>query len=540
MIQNRGRRVLSLVTLVALAAFAFDTWAADANGANATKSTPSTLAARIDAYISQPRFSAAAWGIKIMSLDSGRTIYAHNPDKLMTPASTGKLYTAALALSTFGAKYRVPTSLFASARPQRTGTLDGDLILYGYGDPTLGIAGRTGWDDQLAAALGKHGVRRVHGDLIADDSYFATPPIGSGWEAGDLQTWFAAPASTLSVAENIVRVTIGPGKAVGDPARIAFEPDLAALPLVNQLRTVARGTRTDINLYRAPGSPQLHVFGSIVQSTNQRNYRISIADPARLAGDFLRAALVRHGIDFDGEVRTVHWPREGGPFDPEAVEHIADVWSPPLGDIVHSGLKRSQNLYLQNLLLMVGAKAAYDNRPEDGSAPPFRSSEAWGTRAMKAWLDRIGAPDSVVLMEEGAGLSRKDLTTPAALTGLLIHAARQPWGAVIRDALPSAGVDGSLIGRMRNTAAQGKVHAKSGSMRYTEALAGYVTTAAGEHLAFALMLNNYHPPKRHGNGRVRGRDALDAIAILLAESTEPRAAVVIPAPVGEPNEGGKD
>jgi D-alanyl-D-alanine carboxypeptidase/D-alanyl-D-alanine-endopeptidase (penicillin-binding protein 4) len=93
---------------------------------------------------------------------------------------------------------------------------------------------------------------------------------------------------------------------------------------------------------------------------------------------------------------------------------------------------------------------------------------------------------------------------------------------------------------MRNTAAQGRVHAKSGSMRYTEALAGYVTTAAGEHLAFALMLNNYQPPKRHGSERVRARDALDTIAILLAESTEPRAAVVIPAAVGEPNESGKD
>ncbi len=525
------RCVAVLFAIACTAAFAAD--AAD-------PAPKPTLAARIDAFISQPRFAAAAWGIKIMSLDSGHVIYEHDANKLLVPASTGKLFTAALALATFGEKHRVPTSLFASARPSRTGTLDGDLILYGYGDPTLGIAGRTGWDDQLAAALGKHGVRRVHGDLIADDSYFATPPIGSGWEAGDLQTWFAVPASTLSIGENIARVSVAPGQAVGDLARIAFEPELAAMPLVNQLRTVARGGHTDINLYRAPGSPRLHAFGSIVQSAKPRNYRMSIADPARLAGDLLRAALVRHGIEFDGEVRSVHWPREGGPFDPERVEHLADVWSPPLGDIVHSGIKRSQNLYLQNLLLMVGAKAAYDNRPADGSVPAFRSTEAWGIRAEREWLDRIGAPESVALMEEGAGLSRKDLATPAALTGLLVHAARQPWGAVLRDALPLAGVDGSLIGRMRNTAAQGRVHAKSGSMRYTEALAGYVTTAAGEHLAFALMLNNYQPPKRHGGERVRARDALDTIAILLAESTEPRAAVVIPAAVGEPNESGKD
>jgi D-alanyl-D-alanine carboxypeptidase/D-alanyl-D-alanine-endopeptidase (penicillin-binding protein 4) len=523
------RCVLAGIVALPVAAFA----------ANAADPAPQpTLAANIDAFIAQPRFAAAAWGIKIMSLDSGRVIYEHDANKLMVPASTGKLFTAALALATFGESHRVPTSLFASARPSRTGTLDGDLILYGYGDPTLGIAGRTGWDDQFAVALGKRGVRRVHGDVVADDSYFATPPIGSGWEAGDLQTWFAVPASTLSIGENIMRVTIAPGKAVGEPARIEFEPQLAAPEVVNHLRTVARGERTDVNLYRAPGSPQLQVFGSIVQSAKPRNYRLSIVDPARLAGDLLRAALVRHGIEFEGEVRSVHWPREGGPFDPAGAEKIADVWSPPLGDIVHSGIKRSQNLYLQNLLLMVGAKAAYENRPGDGSAPAFRSTESWGIRAEREWLAQIGAPESVALMEEGAGLSRKDLATPAALTGLLVHAARQPWGATLRDALPVAGVDGSLIGRMRNTAAQGRVHAKSGSMRYTEALAGYVTTAAGEQLAFALMLNNYHPPKRHGSERVRARDALDAIAILLAESTEPRAAVVIPAP--RPPGQGKD
>ncbi len=477
------------------------------------------LATKLAAYISQPDFAAASWGIKVVSLDSGRQIFAHDADKLMIPASTGKLFTGALALATFGERHRVPTSLFATGKPDRSGTLRGDLILYGYGDPTLGTTGRTQWPDQLAAELGKSGVRRVHGDVIADDSY-------------DLQSWFGAPISTLSIGENIVRVTVSPGKAVDDPAVIAFQPAYAALDLANSLRTVARGKRNDINLYRAPGSSTLAAFGSIALGTDAQGYRISIADPALLAGNLMSDALIRRGIDFDGKVRVAHWPRRDGPLKPEKLQHVADVWSPPLAEIVHSGLKRSQNLYLQNLLLMVGSKFAFDQAPEDeGATLPFRTTEDWGIRAMQKWLIDVGAPKSVVLMEEGAGLSRKDLTTPAALTGLLIYAARQPWGATFRDSLAIAGVDGSLRARMHKTPAEDTVQAKSGSMSYTDALAGYVTTKAGENLAFALMLNNYVPqPPPRGGKRLRGRDAMDAIAILLAESTEKVGTPVISSP----------
>ena len=158
-----------------------------------------TLAARIDAHIGTPRFAAADWGIAVVSLDDGRTLYAHRADHLMQPASTTKLFTAALALSTLGADYRMPTRLLAGGAIAN-GRLDGPLILYGMGDPTLGTVNTSAdWADQLAGQLAARGVRRVHGNVIADDSYFRGPLTGSGWEAGDLQSAFAAPASALSV-----------------------------------------------------------------------------------------------------------------------------------------------------------------------------------------------------------------------------------------------------------------------------------------------------------------------------------------------------
>src|SRR5690242_7810049 len=209
--------------------------------------------AAIDARIAQPRFAAARWGIAVVSLDSGRTLYAHDADRLFQPASTAKLYTAALVLNGLDTGYRIPTRVLGPA-PDWRGRVDGSLVLYGMGDPSLGADPSTAdWADALAAQLAAHGVRRVRGDLVADATYFAGPPIGSGWEASDLLSGFAAPASALSVDENQLRLTVTPGAREGRPAQLAIDPP-AAMPLESSLLTSPAGTAADINLYRAPGS----------------------------------------------------------------------------------------------------------------------------------------------------------------------------------------------------------------------------------------------------------------------------------------------
>src|ERR1019366_10582759 len=110
------------------------------------------------------------------------------------------------------------------------------------------------------------------------------------------------------------------------------------------------------------------------------------------------------------------------------------------------------------------------------------------------FLEKTGIQKGDVHFEEGSGLSRNNLAPPDASVALLMFMSRQPESAVYREALPIAGVDGSLRNRMKNTAAAGNVHAKTGTLRWAHALSGYVTTAAGEHLAFSIMLNRYAAP----------------------------------------------
>ncbi len=477
----------------------------------ATTTTPQQLAAAIDAQIGQPRFASSSWGIAVVSLDTGRTLYTHDADQLLQPASTAKLYTAALVLDTLGTDYRIPTQLLAT-RPIAHGRLDGPLILHGMGDPTLGTPGtNSDWADQLATQLVASGVREIHGDLIADDSYFGGPPIGSGWEARDLQSWFAVPSSALSVQENVVDLTVTPSSELGRTASLMFDPPGAISHVVNNMTTSARNTRNDINLYRAPGDSTLYAFGHVALRAESQNFKLAIVDPAWFAGTLLREALTRHGIRLDGQLRVLHWPQQSN-IELNQATVVAQVLSPPVMEILNRGLKRSQNLYLQNLLQITGIKAQAAAEQAGDPTEGFLSSEAWAIRAMRQLLDRIGIPPDVSQIEEGTGLSRQDLATPNAMVRLLSYIASQPYGAQLRDALPSAGVDGTLEWRMRDSLAANNVHAKTGSMTYVHCMAGYVTTASGERLAFTVMINNY---VRQGDAPSASRD-VDAIAELLA------------------------
>jgi D-alanyl-D-alanine carboxypeptidase/D-alanyl-D-alanine-endopeptidase (penicillin-binding protein 4) len=287
--------------------------------------------------------------------------------------------------------------------------------------------------------------------------------------------------------------------------------------VVNQLLTALPQTTDYVNLYRAPGDNTLYAFGRIAAQQAPQDFKLSIADPARYAGHLLLKALTKQGIRVKGQLRRLHWPQDDVGLRRNTVI-LGEVLSPPLGDILKSGLKRSQNLYLQNLFQLAGEKENVDSQQDAMPAFTTTTSVERGSIALRKLLDRVGIPGSASLIEEGTGLSRRDLSTPNALVRLLTYLAAQPYAGTLRDDLPIAGVDGTLEFRMRDTPAQNNVHAKTGSMRLVNCLAGYVTTATGERLAFAIMLNNYAKPDHAPSSN----QDVDAIAVMLAGLNSPR------------------
>ncbi len=467
-----------------------------------------TIEERLASFLEQPRFAQAEWGVKVVSLENGRTLFEHRARKLLQPASNAKLYTAALALDRFGPAHRLRTSLYAAQRPDKTGTLKGNLLVFGRGDFSMatrfeGVA-YTNLLDPLAQALATAGVKRIKGDLIGDDSYFRGPPYGSGWAWDDLQYYYGAAVSALSVQDNVVDLWLTPGVKPGEPCRWALWPKTSELTLHNRTVTAAKGGRRAIDVHRVPGENLARLTGQM--PVEDRGYwdSASVPQPAKWFLMLFKEALARRGITVAGTLRTVNWrQRESEPVDYATLVELAQVESRPMSDLIQKMMKPSQNLYAQLLLLQAGARRhRADNR--------FQSTESLGIEEMNQFLAEAGVPKGDVYLEEGSGLSRGDRVTAHATVTLLQHMARHRYATAYRDALPIAGVDGSLKSRLKGTAAENNARAKTGTIRFVNTLSGYVTNKGGERLAFSLLLNNYE-----GSG---ARADLDTLIEMLADA----------------------
>jgi len=473
-------------------------------------------------HISQPRFQHARWGVHIVSLDTGRTVFSHNANELFIPASNTKLFTGALALDRLGPDHRIRTSLYAATPPDADGVVAGDLTLYGRGDPTLAARFHEGdlgralapLVDGLAAA----GVRRVEGDLVADTTYFQGAPVGSGWEWDDLQHAYGAEVSALSVNDNTVMVRVQPAPQVGWPARIFLQPPTTFVTLSNLTQTVAAGARRELQVSRPLHCNAIYVRGVTPVDDPGYNESMSVHQPATWFAHLLREQLERRGIWVAGQIRTATATLES-PLpapSPSGVE-LAGHESPPLSDLLDRMLKPSQNLYAQLLWLQVGvaelarrASAPRGSTPTSSSLPS--SAEQAGQAALDRFLGQIGVATTEVLLEEGSGLSRRNLLTPAATVRLLTYLDQHRHAEVFRQALPVAGLEGTLRNRMQNTPASHNARAKTGTLRYVHALSGYVTSNAGERWVFALLLNGFHRPDSSRSARAD----LDDIVVTLA------------------------
>lgn len=486
--------------LLALTARALDT-----NGTT----TLAGLVSQIDTHISQPRFDGALWGIKIVSLDSGKVVFENQADRLMSPASNSKLYATALAFDHLGGDYRMVTSVLASAKPDKDGTLPGDLIVAGCGDPSWNAHrfGTNFWDifEPFIAVATNAGLHHVTGDLIADAGFFRGSPFGSGWTVDDLQAAESGEISALTLDDNIAQVLVRPGSNPGDPGKIeSLQPD-TGLVFSNETVTVTNGGAQRIETYRPVDGKTVDVFGQLPAGTNEVILDLSMPRPAEWFAAALKEALARHGIIIDGSARAITWPQTAG-NDWQTAIKLGEVPSPPLRELVRDFMKPSQNLEDDLLFEHVG------ERSRDSNSAPTETSEHLAVAALAQFLSTLGVSSNDVHFDEGSGLSRNNLTTPEATVTLLQYMATNRWADDFVDALPVAGVDGTLRRRMKNTPAFENVRAKTGTLRWVNTLSGFVTTAAGERLVFSLMLNRYVPPPDR-----KPTAELDDIAVMLAQ-----------------------
>ena len=499
-------------SLIACQVMAGQPAAVTPRAATPSSMTVADLQERLAVRVGQTNFNAALWGVKVVSLDTGKTLFETNGARLLSPASNTKLYTVALALDRLGPDYRIKTSLYAKAKPDAVGALAGDLVVYGRGDPTINARLHNGDIfaalEPLVAALTNAGVRRIEGDLVGEASFIRGPEFGSGWSWDDQEAYYGAEISALTINDNAVELSVRPGANTNLSCQLSLSPPAPGLVLSNRTLTVAQGGGRSFHYYRQPGANLVYVSGRVPLGDTGFTTDLTLHNPAGLFVSLFREALARHGVIVAGRARTVNWlDRQADFFVPAQFVELGACESLPMRDLAREVLKPSQNLYADLLLAQVGEKRRTSDTSEE------ETSEMLGIRELNRFLAQAGIRRGDVQFEEGSGLSRNNLTTVNATVALLQFMSRHPAGEVYREALPIAGVDGTLRGRMGGTPAAGNLRGKTGTLRWANSLSGYVTSAAGERLAFSLMLNRYSSSNPDRSARAE----LDAIGVLLAE-----------------------
>ena len=461
-----------------------------------------TLARDIDQLIDGGS-GKTRWGVFVISLKDGRVLYARDADKLFTPASNMKLYTTAVALDLLGPDYRWRTSVYASTQPTGDGVIDGDLILYGRGAPDLdsqegeGVAA-------LADQLQRRGVRRVRGNIIGDESYFRGEMYGVGWQWNDLQWYYGAQPSALSIDENAVEVTLGPGNKTAGPASVVVTPNDNRLQVTNNATTGARDAATTIGVKRGLSTDEVVVWGQFPIAGHAYSAFLSIHNPALRAATVFNHLLRARGIQVDGNVesRDFRVP-ESKQFDAQKGIELANIESATLGEIVHRTNKQSNNLYAELILRTLGKEKSASAPDPDVRRNATRGDDEAGVAVVTKWLSDHNIDATSIAIHDGSGLSRLDLITPESAGRLVAIAAQAPWHQVFYDSLPIAGRDGTLQGRLTDSV--GRIAAKTGSLTYDHALSGYAMTPSGDVLAFSIICND-------ATGQTRPVRTIDAIA----------------------------
>jgi D-alanyl-D-alanine carboxypeptidase/D-alanyl-D-alanine-endopeptidase (penicillin-binding protein 4) len=404
---------------------------------------------------------------------------------------------SAVATALLPPDWRVTTSIYGG--PIVGGVLQGDLVLYGRGDPTIdrrcyaADSTRPGVCDvdaftrirQLVNGLRAKGVRSIAGDVVGDGSYFETTLIHPNWEAFDLNWWYAAPVSGLGFHDNSIDFDWQPGPTLGAPAVITLSPDLGDIGFENRTVTVASGGETDIGdrFFRHPGTLQIWAEGTVALDNPPRTESFAIPDPNLYAARALRHALAEAGISVVGTTRSTTDSLLYARLRASAA--LAEVQSRPLRDWIFPILNSSQNWFAEMLLKQLGKQ--------------FGKAGSWeeGLEVERRFLiDSVRVDSTQFSLSDGSGLSSSNLASPLALTQLLRFMRQHPRSASFVAGLPVAGLGGSLRTRFMGTHLAGRVRAKTGSISRVHSLSGYIELVRGRALTFSVQANHHAESSR--------------------------------------------
>jgi D-alanyl-D-alanine carboxypeptidase/D-alanyl-D-alanine-endopeptidase (penicillin-binding protein 4) len=456
------------------------------------------LRAAIDSMADAPEFHNAFWGILIVDPERGDTVYSRNAGKLFLPASNMKVVTSSVALEQLGPDFTYRTALIARGA-RRDSIIAGDLAVIGRGDPTISDHM---WGDAMiplhamADSLAARAVKRITGRVIAMGNAFPGPVLGYGWSWEDLESSYSAAIDELLFNEGFSELKLRGGVRPGDSVRVELRPAHSYPALRTELTTISAPScsagdsaitspcpvmpariarRRELTIRKDTLRGDVVVTGGVAAGDSV-TLEITHHDPDLAYVAALTEALRDRGIQVDSA------PAVSADTLSVSGDTLVTFVSKPLRDILPALLKPSQNQIAEMLLRTIGLERGGSGTADSGRKVVERQLAAWGV------------PPSTYVIRDGSGLSRYDYLAPEALVHVLDVMRRSPNFQLFYDALPIAGVDGTIKTRMRGTAAENNVHAKTGSVANARSLSGYVRTAGGRTLIFSMLANNWTVP----------------------------------------------
>jgi serine-type D-Ala-D-Ala carboxypeptidase/endopeptidase (penicillin-binding protein 4) len=428
----------------------------------------------------------ARWSVLVVSLDRGDTLFSVSPDSAMAPASNMKLLTSATALRELGPDFRFRTWLLSDGS-EADGVLDGDLVLYGSGDP--GISDRFYPEKEtvfgeLADQLVARGITRITGDLVGDASFLSGPLRPPTWEPEDLNDHFAAAVSALSFNENLVTLRVEAAERSGSPPSVFTLPDHAGLAVDNEaVTTEGRGS---LLMVRDDPLAPVAIRGEIQRGGRGAWREMTVSDPASFAVSVFRAVLASRGVEVLGGERVLADPGESllghRRITAPALARdgrariLATHVSPPLRDYLAVVNKKSNNLFAELIFRTLGRVTQGIGSPEAGAT------------AVASSLTELGVDLGGLVQLDGSGLSAANRVRAATFVDLLARMSASPEWREYWASLPVAG-NRRELGRMYDTPAAGNLRAKTGTIEGVSALSGVVQTQDGERLVFSILVN---------------------------------------------------
>jgi D-alanyl-D-alanine carboxypeptidase/D-alanyl-D-alanine-endopeptidase (penicillin-binding protein 4) len=441
--------------------------------------TTASLAAlqhAIDTSISTPGLERASWGLSIVSLRTGESLYALNSAKLMMPASTLKVVTLAASGERLGWDYSYETRIIADGAVSGD-RLDGNLVIVASGDPSLTRRVLDTWAAQIKAV----GIKTITGTVLVDARRFGGERLGPGWSWDDLAYYYAAPVTAAQFRENSVDLTLRPGPAPGAPPSYELTPPaISGLRVDNRMVTGAATAPAEFVAHREPSSNIVVIEGVVPARSRPVLHALSVPDPVR----FLAAAFAEALFDAGVSIRATPPPdaRVDSSRNYDTRTAVLVYHSEPLRELARRFIDVSQNQYGEVFVKTLGAVSG---------TPTFEG----GVKAVESVLASWNIPIESTVLRDGSGLSRYNYVAPETLVAVLDHVYRDPvHREPVLAALMLAGRSGTVAGRMRNTPAAGNARVKDGSMAGVRALCGIVSTGDGEPLAFAILANGFGVP----------------------------------------------